>query len=59
MTGWPRYLGTVRREEGRLALALGDTLGAVSAYRAYLTLREDAERASARRDRPIRRWGLH
>jgi hypothetical protein len=25
MSGWPRYLATAQREEGRLALATGDT----------------------------------
>jgi len=55
MTGWPRYLGAARRDEGRLALAVGDTSGAVAAYRAYLGLRGEAEETMAVRDRPIRR----
>lgn len=55
MTGWPRYLATARREEGRLALAVGDTSGAVAAYRGYLAIRGEAEDAAASQDRSVRR----
>ena len=35
----PEYL----REEGRLAAAVGDTVGAIRAYRHYLALRENPD----------------
>jgi TolB-like protein len=44
----PWYLSTFLREEGRLAALVGDTAGAVRAYRHYLALRPDPEPA----DRP-------
>jgi len=37
--GFPEYL----REEGRLAAAVGDTAGAIRAYRHYLALRDDPD----------------
>jgi hypothetical protein len=40
---WNWLLSTPLREEGRLASLVGDTLGAVRAYRHYLALRSDAE----------------
>jgi len=43
MAGWPRYLATARREEGRLALALGDRQRAMEVLGRYLALREDPE----------------
>jgi len=55
MSSWPRYLATARREEGRLALAFGDTVGAVASYRGYLALRAEAEPAAAGGDAAIRR----
>jgi DNA-binding SARP family transcriptional activator/TolB-like protein len=55
MSSWPRYLATARREEGRLALAVGDSAGAVAMYRQYLALRNDAEPTAARGDVAIRR----
>ena len=39
LTGWPRYLATALRVEGRLALQGGDAVGARTAYERYLTLR--------------------
>jgi len=41
--GYPRYLPTFLREEGRLAALTGDTAGAIVAYRHYLALRWDPE----------------
>jgi len=44
--GDPRVLvglSTFLREEGRLAALSGDTVGAIQAYRHYLTLRDDPE----------------
>lgn len=41
--GWPRYLATARRDEGRLALVAGDRQGAEDVYRKYLSLREAPE----------------
>ena len=38
----PEYV-RYRREEGRLAAQLGDTAGAIRAYRHYLALRSDPE----------------
>jgi DNA-binding SARP family transcriptional activator/TolB-like protein len=55
MSSWPRYLATARREEGRLALAAGDTVGAIASYRQYLALRAEAEPAVAGGDAAIRR----
>ena len=62
--GWPRYLATARREEGRLALAAGDQKSAVDMYRKYLSLRNapepriapevDVIRATYESQRPIR-----
>ena len=43
MTGWPRYLATARREEGRLASIVGDLAGSAKAYQRYLALRSSAE----------------
>ncbi len=39
----PHYLVTFLREEGRLAAVVGDTVGAVRAYRHYLAFRYDPE----------------
>ena len=39
LRGWPRYLATYLREEGRLAAATGDREGAARAYRHYLAMR--------------------
>jgi hypothetical protein len=39
LRGWPRYLATYLREEGRLAAATGDKEGAARAYRQYLAMR--------------------
>jgi hypothetical protein len=46
MDGWPRYLATARREEGRLALAAGDRAGSLAAFREYLALRAAPEGAA-------------
>lgn len=43
LTGWPRYLVPARREEGRLAEAVGDRDGARAAYRFYLRVRTNPE----------------
>jgi hypothetical protein len=45
MSGWPRYLATAWREEGRLAELNGDRIGAGDAYRRYLDLRDAPEPA--------------
>jgi hypothetical protein len=39
LRGWPRYLSSYLREEGRLAVVTGDRDGASRAYRQYLMLR--------------------
>lgn len=41
LRGWPRYLATYLRAEGRLAAAAGDKEGAARAYRQYLAMRSD------------------
>ena len=41
----PVFLSTFLREEGRLAQATGDRPGAIRAYRHYLVLRSDSDRA--------------
>jgi tetratricopeptide (TPR) repeat protein len=46
MWQWPHYLATHLREEGRLSLAVGDSTGAVAAYRHYLALRPSPEGAA-------------
>ena len=43
MSGWPRYLATSVREEGRLAAASGDSTAARAAYVRYLAMRSEAE----------------
>jgi DNA-binding SARP family transcriptional activator/tetratricopeptide (TPR) repeat protein len=43
MTGWPRYLATTRREQGRLAATVGDSGGAILMYSRYLALRQAPE----------------
>ena len=43
MVGWPRYLATALRDEGRYAAAAGDPTGAQSAYARYLVLRANAD----------------
>lgn len=43
MRTWPRYLTTQLRLDGDLAVAAGDTTGALRAYTRFLALREDAE----------------
>ena len=42
-TGWPPFLSSSLREEGRLAALTGDTAGSVRAYRHYLMFRYDPE----------------
>ena len=39
----PLYLSTYLRDEGHLAALVGDTVGAIKAYRGYLALRFDPE----------------
>ncbi|MEO5566907.1 MAG: bacterial transcriptional activator domain-containing protein [Gemmatimonadaceae bacterium] len=43
LDGWPRYLATARREEGRLAIQVGDRDGSLRAYGQYLVLRNAPE----------------
>ena len=43
MTGWPRYLSTVRREEASVATALGEDEIARASYGRYLALRRRPE----------------
>ena len=54
MVGWPRYLATARRQEGRLAALLGDREGAVNSYGRYLALRSRAETATREQDDLVR-----
>ena len=42
-SSWNAYLSTQLREEGRLAASIGDSAGAIRAYRHYLALRREAE----------------
>jgi tetratricopeptide (TPR) repeat protein len=42
-TGFVMFLSTQLREEGHLAASIGDTAGAIRAYRHYLALRSEAE----------------
>jgi DNA-binding SARP family transcriptional activator len=42
LRGWPRYLGSYLRSEGRLAAETGDRDGAGRAYRQYLAMRASA-----------------
>ncbi len=43
LSGWPRYLASAWREEGRLAELAGDVAGARRAYQRYLALRTAPE----------------
>lgn len=43
MTGWPRYLATIRREEARIANSIGELAIATSSYGRYLALRRTPE----------------
>jgi DNA-binding SARP family transcriptional activator len=43
MTGWPRYLATVRREEAQVVTSLGDTAIARASFARYLLLRRRPE----------------
>jgi hypothetical protein len=43
MTGWPRYLATIRREEAVIAASIGERAIAAASYRRYLTLRQQPE----------------
>lgn len=43
MSGWPRYLATVLREEGRLAELNGDRASARESYDRYLALRSSPD----------------
>jgi hypothetical protein len=43
MTGWPRYLASVRREEAEIATTLGDTAIARARFGRYLALRRQPE----------------
>ncbi len=43
MTGWPRYLATIRREEAQIAARLGDTEIARTSFARYLAIRRHAE----------------
>src|ERR671934_81518 len=54
MVGWPRYLATARREEGRLAALTGDQRGAVRSYEEYLALRAGAEAPVKAQDESLR-----
>ena len=55
MSGWPRYLATSVREEGRLAAASGDSTAARAAYVRYLAMRSDAEPSLAEELEEVRR----
>jgi DNA-binding SARP family transcriptional activator len=43
MSGWPRYLATIRREEARIASSIGEPAIATSSYGRYLALRRAPE----------------
>lgn len=43
MTGWPRYLATTRREEGLLAVRIGERERALMSFRQYLALTREPE----------------
>jgi DNA-binding SARP family transcriptional activator len=47
MREWPHYLAPQLRDEGRYAELVGDRAGAIEAYRHYLLLRENPDRALA------------
>ena len=47
MTGWPRYLATVRREEALVAATLGDTAIARANFARYLAIRRRPEPRSS------------
>jgi len=45
MSGWPRYLANAWAMEARLATQVGDSTGAMTAYRRFLALRDSPEDA--------------
>jgi hypothetical protein len=49
----PVFLSTYLREEGRLAALAGDTVGAIAAYRHFLTLQAHPETAQASRVKQV------
>jgi hypothetical protein len=55
MSGWPRYLTTAWREEGRLAELVGDNAGAREAYERYLAYRTSPENDVAPQVEQVRR----
>jgi DNA-binding SARP family transcriptional activator len=55
MSGWPRYLATAWREEGRLAQLVGDYAGAQKAYERYLAFRTAPEEGVAAQVEQVRR----
>lgn len=55
MSGWPRYLATAWREEGRLAQIVGDYSGAHKAYERYLAFRTSPEDVVAPQVEEVRR----
>jgi hypothetical protein len=54
MLGWPRYLATALREEGRYAARAGDVDGARVAYARFLALRADPDAELAARTAEVR-----
>ena len=54
LTGWPRYLATALRVEGRLALQDADTAGARLAYERYLGLRRAPDAGHAAESAAVR-----
>jgi DNA-binding SARP family transcriptional activator len=43
LTGWPRYMANAWLHEARLAMQLGDSVGANAAYRTFLALRDSPD----------------
>lgn len=54
MSGWPRYLAVMRREEGRFAARLQQTVGAREVLARYLALRRPEGGAAAVADAQVR-----
>jgi hypothetical protein len=55
MSGWPRYLANAWAMEARLAAQVGDSTGAVTATRRFLSLRDSPEDALVPQVESLRR----
>jgi DNA-binding SARP family transcriptional activator len=55
LSGWPRYMANAWLHEGKLAMQLGDTVGATDAYRKFLAVRDSPDDSLAPQVDSVRR----